>query len=85
MDDKRELMEKLLNMVITKKYNLVDSIKVITDTEFDYPTYVIYVVTKKYNAIKDEDSIVKDIKSVLKSVGINKRDIENIIFSMYVS
>jgi len=45
-------------------------------------TYKIFVVVNKYDAIHDRDNVVKDIENVLKSLGIKRRDLENIVFAM---
>ena len=42
------IVEKLLNKVLLPKYPLIDRIEVKRDDEFDYTTYKIFVVMKKY-------------------------------------
>jgi hypothetical protein len=49
--------------------------------DYDIPTYKIYVITKRYEAIYKEKEIVKDIKDTIKMVGISRRELENIIFA----
>ena len=76
------IVENLLNKVLLPKYPLIDRIEVKRDDEFDYTTYKIFVVMKKYKGIEDDYKIVKDINSLTKLVGVPRRDIENIIFAM---
>ena len=75
------VVENLLNKVLLPKYPLLDRIEVKRDDSFDYTTYKIFVVAKKYEAIEDDYKIVKDINSLTKLVGVPRRDIENIIFT----
>jgi hypothetical protein len=49
---------------------------------YDIPTYKIFVVAKKYDVINNQNEIVKDINDTIKMVGIKRRDLENIIFTM---
>ena len=76
------IVEKLLNKVLLPRYPLIERIEVIRDDDFDYTTYKIYVITKTYEAIEDDYKIVKDINGLTKLVGVPRRDIENIIFSV---
>lgn len=78
----REGAEKILNMVVVPKYPLINRIEVKQDDEFDIRTYKIFVIANKYDAIHDRDNVVKDIENVLKSLGIKRRDLENIVFAM---
>lgn len=78
----REVAEKILNMIVPPKYPLIDRIEVKQDDEYDITTYKIFVIANKYDAIHDRDNVVKDIENVLKSLGIKRRDLENIIFAM---
>lgn len=78
----REVAEKILNMIVLPKYPLLDRIEVKQDDEYDITTYKIFVIANKYDAIHDRDNVVKDIENVLKSLGIKRRDLENIIFAM---
>lgn len=79
----RKGAEKILNMVVVPKYPLIDKIEVKQDDEFDITTYKIFVFVNKYEAIHDRDDVVKDIENVLKSLGIKRREIENIVFGEY--
>ena len=76
-----EAVEKVLNMVVKPKYPLVNEIIVREDNEFDITTYMIYIMSDKYEAIKYQNEIVKDIENVCKSMGLKRRDIENITFA----
>ena len=78
----KEAAEKILNKIIVPKYPLIDRIEVKQDDEFDITTYKIYVIVNKYDAIHDRDEAVKDIENVLKSLGIKRRELENIVFAM---
>jgi hypothetical protein len=80
-----EAVQNVLNMVVTPKYPLVDEIIVREDNEFDITTYMIYIMSNKggYEALKYQNDIVKDIENVCKSMGIKRRDIENITFASY--
>lgn len=78
----KEAAEKILNKIIVPKYPLIDRIEVKQDDEFDITTYKIYVIVNKYEALHDRDESVKDIENVLKSLGIKRRDLENIVFAM---
>jgi hypothetical protein len=68
-------------MVVKPKYPLVDEILVREDNDFDYTTYMIYIITDKYEALNYQNEIVKDIENVCKSMGLKRRDIENIKFA----
>jgi hypothetical protein len=59
----------------------VDEIVVREDNDFDYTTYLIYIISDKYEALKYQNEIVKDIENVCKSMGLRRRDIENIKFA----
>ena len=78
-----EAVEKVLNLVVKPKYPLVDEIVVREDNDFDYTTYLIYIISDKYEALKYQNEIVKDIENVCKSMGIKRREIENIKFASY--
>jgi hypothetical protein len=72
-------IENVLNLVVKPKYPLVDEIVVREDNDFDYTTYMIYIISDKYEALNYQ--IVKDIENVCKSMGLKRRDIENITFA----
>jgi len=72
-------IENVLNLVVKPKYPLVDDIVVREDNDFDYTTYMIYIISDKYEALNYQ--IVKDIENVCKSMGLKRRDIENITFA----
>ena len=74
-------IENVLNLVVKPKYPLVDKIVVREDNDFDYTTYLIYIISDKYEALSYENEIVKDIENVCKSMGLKRRDIENIKFA----
>jgi hypothetical protein len=74
-------IENVLNLVVKPKYPLVDEIVVREDNDFEYTTYLIYIISDKYEALKYENDIVKDITTVCKSMGLKRRDIENIKFA----
>jgi len=78
----RTIAENLVNIVIKRKYEDIDEIQVKLDMDYDIPTYKIFVIMKRYDAIKKEKEIVKDIKDTIKMVGISRREIENVIFAM---
>jgi hypothetical protein len=59
----------------------VDEIVVREDNDFDYTTYLIYIISDKYEALNYQNEIVKDIENVCKSMGLKRRDIENITFA----
>jgi RecA-family ATPase len=42
---------------------------------------LIYIISDKYEALSYENEIVKDITNVCKSMGLSRRDIENIKFA----
>ena len=71
-------IENVLNLVVKPKYPLVDEIVVREDNDFDYTTYLIYIISDKYEALNYQNEIVKDIENVCKSMGLKRRDIENI-------
>jgi len=77
----KDAIENVLNLVVKPKYPLVDEIVVREDNDFDYTTYLIYIISDKYEALKYENDIVKDITTVCKSMGLKRRDIENIKFA----
>jgi hypothetical protein len=66
---------------VKPKYPLVDEIVVREDNDFDYTTYLIYIISDKYEALNYQNEIVKDIENVCKSMGLKRRDIENITFA----
>jgi hypothetical protein len=68
-------------LVVKPKYPLVDEIVVREDNDFDYTTYLIYIISDKYEALNYQNEIVKDIENVCKSMGLKRRDIENIKFA----
>jgi len=74
-------IENVLNLVVKPKYPLVDEIVVREDNDFDYTTYMIYIISDKYEALNYQNEIVKDIENVCKSMGLKRRDIENITFA----
>ena len=74
-------IENVLNLVVKPKYPLVDEIVVREDNDFDYTTYLIYIISDKYEALNYQNEIVKDIENVCKSMGLKRRDIENIQFA----
>ena len=74
-------IENVLNLVVKPKYPLVDEIVVREDNDFDYATYLIYIISDKYEALNYQNEIVKDIENVCKSMGLRRRDIENIQFA----
>jgi len=74
-------IENVLNLVVKPKYPLVDEIVVREDNDFDYTTYLIYIISDKYEALIYQNEIVKDIENVCKSMGLKRRDIENITFA----
>jgi len=74
-------IENVLNLVVKPKYPLVDEIVVREDNDFDYTTYLIYIISDKYKALNYQNEIVKDIENVCKSMGLKRRDIENITFA----
>jgi len=74
-------IENVLNLVVKPKYPLVDEIVVREDNDFDYTTYLIYIISDKYEALNYQNDIVKDIENVCKSMGLKRRDIENITFA----
>ena len=76
-------IENVLNLVVKPKYPLVNEIIVREDNDFDITTYMIYIMSDKYEAIKYQNEIVKDIENVCKSMGIKRREIENIKFASY--
>jgi hypothetical protein len=76
-------IENVLNLVVKPKYPLVDKIVVREDNDFDYTTYLIYIISDKYEALNYHNDIVKDIENVCKSMGLKRRDIENITFASY--
>ena len=77
----KDAIENVLNLVVKPKYPLVDEIVVREDNDFDYTTYLIYIMSDKYEALKYQNEIVKDIENVCKSMGLKRRDIENIKFA----
>jgi hypothetical protein len=74
-------IENVLNLVVKPKYPLVEEIVVREDNDFDYTTYLIYIISDKYEALNYQNEIVKDIENVCKSMGLKRRDIENIKFA----
>jgi hypothetical protein len=74
-------IENVLNLVVKPKYPLVEEIVVREDNDFDYTTYLIYIISDKYEALNYQNEIVKDIENVCKSMGLKRRDIENITFA----
>ena len=79
----KDAIENVLNLVVKPKYPLVDEIVVREDNDFDYTTYLIYIISDKYEALNYQNEIVKDIENVCKSMGIKRREIENIKFASY--
>ena len=77
----KDAIENVLNLVVKPKYPLVDEIVVREDNDFDYTTYMIYIISDKYEALNYQNEIVKDIENVCKSMGLKRRDIENIKFA----
>jgi hypothetical protein len=77
----KDAIENVLNLVVKPKYPLVDEIVVREDNDFDYTTYLIYIISDKYKALNYQNEIVKDIENVCKSMGLKRRDIENITFA----
>ena len=77
----KDAIENVLNLVVKPKYPLVDEIVVREDNDFDYTTYLIYIISDKYKALNYQNEIVKDIENVCKSMGLRRRDIENITFA----
>ena len=77
----REALEKLLNLVLKRKYSGIVNIKVTEDDEFgDFHQYKIYVMLKKYEDIYKDKEMVNDILGVSKTLGVKKSNIENVVW-----
>ena len=63
----KDAIENVLNLVVKPKYPLVDKIVVREDNDFDYTTYMIYIISDKYEALSYENDIVKDITNNSKT------------------
>ena len=77
-----DAIENILNLVVKPRNPNVEKITVKEDNDSDVITYKIMVIVNKHEAIYDRGKPVKDIENVLKSLGIGRRDIENIYFAL---
>lgn len=77
-----DAIENILNLVVKPRNPNVEKITVKEDDDSDVITYKIMVIVNKHEAIYDKGKPVKDIENVLKSLGIGRRDIENIYFAL---
>jgi hypothetical protein len=77
-----DAIENILNLVVKPRNPNVEKITVKEDDDSDVITYKIMVIVNKHEAIYDRGKPVKDIENVLKSLGIGRRDIENIYFAL---
>ena len=77
-----DAIENILNLVVKPRNPNVEKITVKEDDDSDVITYKIMVIVNKHEAIYDRGKPVKDIENVLKSLGIGRRNIENIYFAL---
>ena len=77
-----DAIENILNLVVKPRNPNVEKITVKEDDDSDVITYKIMVILNKHEAIYDRGKPVKDIENVLKSLGIGRRNIENIYFAL---
>ena len=77
-----DAIENILNLVVKPRNPNVEKIPVKEDDDSDVITYKIMVIVNKHEAIYDRGKPVKDIENVLKSLGIGRRNIENIYFAL---
>ena len=77
-----DAIENILNLVVKPRNPNVEKITVKEDNDSDVITYKIMVIVNKHEAIYDRGKPVKDIENVLKSLGIGRRNIENIYFAL---
>ena len=77
-----DAIENILNLVVKPRNPNVEKITVREDDDSDVITYKIMVIVNKHEAIYDRGKPVKDIENVLKSLGIGRRNIENIYFAL---
>ena len=71
-----------MNLVVKPRNPNVEKITVKEDDDSDVITYKIMVIVNKHEAIYDRGKPVKDIENVLKSLGIGRKNIENIYFAL---
>lgn len=77
-----DAIENILNLVVKPRNPNVEKITVKEDDDSDVITYKIMVMVNNYESIYDRGKPVKDIENVLKSLGIGRRNIENIYFAL---
>lgn len=77
-----DAIENILNLVVKPRNPNVEKITVKEDDDSDVIAYKIMVIVNKHEAIYDRGKPVKDIENVLKSLGIGRRNIENIYFAL---
>lgn len=77
-----DAIENILNLVVKPRNPNVEKITVKEDDDSDVITYKIMVMVNNYESIYDRGKPVKDIENVLKSLGIGRKNIENIYFAL---
>lgn len=77
-----DAIENILNLVVKPRNPNVEKITVKEDDDSDVITYKIMVMVNNHESIYDRGKPVKDIENVLKSLGIGRRNIENIYFAL---
>lgn len=77
-----DAIENILNLVVKPRNPNVEKITVKEDDDSDVITYKIMVMVNNHESIYDRGKPVKDIENVLKSLGIGRKNIENIYFAL---
>ncbi len=77
-----DAIENILNLVVKPRNPNVEKITVKEVDDSDVITYKIMVMVNNHESIYDRGKPVKDIENVLKSLGIGRRNIENIYFAL---
>ena len=72
--------ENVLNNILKPKYPGIVNIKVTNDEGFGITTYKVYVELNKYEDIYKDKEMADDIKSLLRTLGMRRGELENIVW-----
>jgi hypothetical protein len=72
--------ENVLNKVLKPRYPGIVNITVTNDEGFGITTYKVYVELNKYEDIYKDKEMADDIKSLLRTLGMRRGELENIVW-----
>jgi hypothetical protein len=72
--------ENVLNNVLKPKYPGIVNITVTRDDNYDITTYKVYVELNKYEDIYRDKEMAEDIRTLLRTLGMRRGELENIVW-----